>query len=69
MQQTKQLLTALKQNQQLFSTLVKHMEPISILETLKEKISPFIELLMQLLQTIKRLDRALKDIYLSYSEN
>jgi hypothetical protein len=45
------------------------MEPISILETLKGKILLFIELLIQLLQIIKRLDRALKNIYLSYSED
>jgi hypothetical protein len=63
------LPTILKQNQQLLNTLAKHTKPISILETLKEKILPSIELLMQLLQTIKRPDGALKDIYLSYSED
>jgi hypothetical protein len=49
MWQTKQLPIVLKQNQQPLNTLVKHMEPISISETLKEKILPFIKLLMQLL--------------------
>jgi hypothetical protein len=42
---------------------------MSISETLKEKMLPFMELLMQLLWTIKRPDGALKDIYLSYSED
>ena len=69
MQQIKQLLTALEQNQQLFSTLVKYTKPISILKTPKEKTSPFTKLLMQLLWTIKKLDKALKDIYLSYLED
>jgi hypothetical protein len=45
------------------------MEPMSISETLKEKILLFTKLPMQLLWTIKRPDGALKDIYLSYSED
>ena len=69
MRQTKQLPIVSEQNQQLLNTLAKYIEPISILEPLKEKILPFIEFLIQPLQTIKRLDRALKDIYLSYLED
>ena len=69
MQQIKQLPIVLEQNQQLLNTLAKRMEFTPISETLKEKTSPFTELLMQLLRTIKRLNRAFKDIYLSYLED
>ena len=69
MQQTKQLPIALEQNQQPLNTLAKHTEPMSISETPKEKMLPFTELLMQLLRIIQRLDGALKDIYLCYSED
>ena len=69
MQQIKQLPIALEQNQQPLNTLVKYMEPISISETLKEKILPFTKLLIQLLRTIKKLNGVLKDIYLSYLED
>ena len=68
MPQTKLLPTALKQNQQLLNPLAKYLEYISTLETLKEKMLPFIEYLTQHLQTIQKLDRALKDIYLYYLE-
>ena len=68
MRQIKQLPIALEQNQQLLNTLAKLTEPMSILETPKEKTSPFTELPMQLSQTIRRPDGALKDIYLCYSE-
>ena len=64
----KTLPTALEQNLRLLNTLVKYLEYIYTLETLKEKTLPFIEHLTQYLQTIKRLDEALKDIYLSYLE-
>ena len=66
MYETKLLPIALEQNLQLLNTLAKYLEHISTLETLKEKILPFTEYLTQYLQTIKRLDGALKDIYLSY---
>ena len=69
MQQTKQLPIILEQNQQLSSTQAKHTEPISILKTPKKKTLPFMKLPIQLLQTIKKPNRALKDIYLSYSKN
>ena len=69
MQLIKLLPTTLEQNQQLLNTLAKYLEPISTLETLKEKILPFIEHLMQHLRTIERLDRALKDTFLSYLED
>jgi hypothetical protein len=68
MQQTKLLPTALEQNQWLLNTLAKHLEHTSTLETLKEKILPFMEHPTQHLRTIKRPDGALKDTYLYYSE-
>ena len=43
MQLIKLLPTTLEQNQQLLNTLVKYLEPISTLETLKEKMLPFTE--------------------------
>ena len=69
MQQIKLLPTALEQNLQLLNTLAKYLEPISTLETPKEKMLPFIEHLMQYLRTIKRPDGALKDTFLSYLED
>jgi hypothetical protein len=68
MQQIKLLLIVLEQNLQLLNTLAKYLEHTCTSETLKEKTLPFTEHLMQHLRTIKRLDGALKDIYLSYSE-
>jgi len=69
MQQTKQLPIALEQNLQLLNTLAKYSEPTSTLETLKEKMSPFTEHPTQYLRTIERPDGALKDTFLSYSED
>jgi len=69
MQQTKQLPTALEQNLQLLNTLAKYSEHTSTLETPKEKTLPFTEHPMQYLRTIERLDGALKDTFLSYSED
>jgi len=42
---------------------------MSTLETLKEKTLPFTEYPTQYLRTIKKLDGALKDIFLSYLED
>jgi len=69
MQLIKLLPTALEQNQQLLNTLAKYLEPISTLETLREKTLPFTEHLMQRLRTIKTPDRALKDTFLCYLED
>jgi len=65
----KLLPTALEQKQQLLNTLAKYLEPISTLETLKEKTSPFTEHLTQYLRTIKTPDGALKDTFLCYLED
>ena len=43
MQQTKLLPIVLEQNLQLLNTLAKYLEHTSTLETLKEKILPFME--------------------------
>jgi len=69
MYQTKPSPIALEQNLQLLNTLAKYSEHTPTSETLKEKTSPFTDYLTQHLRTIKRLDGALKDAYLSYSED
>jgi len=69
MQLIKLLPTALEQKQQLLNTLAKYLEPISTLETLKEKMLPFTEHPTQYLRTIKTLDGALKDTFLCYLED